>query len=277
MLTQNDIETQLTQRRLDVQALQLSLNQLKAQINQFSTNSQFTTLQDQVNTIQSTVNALNPGTFGIGSLIFGLITIFKAAVTFSAVTTFNALATFTAKIKANLIGINTTPTYLLDIAPASPSTATQVHIASTAGTDDGAYITGLNTTPAAIFSAGAIFNGTNWVAKNAYATIISLSSSGFIIYVDSGLTPGNTYAPTQVYQLTGTQMGFWGASIASKQTLNSYTSNGQGSGYSGIASGVGGSPYAAVSDLNTLRVAYENLRSSYDDLRTKLRTSTLVG
>lgn len=77
--------------------------------------------------------------------------------------------------------------------------------------------------------------------------------------------------------LTGAgSMGFFGAAAAAQQTLNAYTSDGEGVAYTGIATGVGGTPYAAVADLNTLRVAYQNLLASYDDLRTKLKATTLV-
>lgn len=49
------------------------------------------------------------------------------------------------------------------------------------------------------------------------------------------------------------------------RTLNAYTSNGQGSAYTGIDNLQVGTVYATVADLNTLRVAYENLRASYDN------------
>lgn len=75
---------------------------------------------------------------------------------------------------------------------------------------------------------------------------------------------------------TGISIGFWGQTPASRQTLNAYTTDPETSAYSGIASGVGGTPYAQLSDLNILRLAYENLRLAYDDLRSKLKTTTLI-
>lgn len=66
------------------------------------------------------------------------------------------------------------------------------------------------------------------------------------------------------------------STAAFKQILNGYapvvTNN-----YGGIATGIAGSPYAQVNDLNNLRIAYENLRLMCDDMRNKLRTSTIVG
>lgn len=50
------------------------------------------------------------------------------------------------------------------------------------------------------------------------------------------------------------------------RTVNAYTSNPQGTTYAGIASGVAGTPYAQVSDLNSLRAAYENLRLMSEDI-----------
>lgn len=62
-----------------------------------------------------------------------------------------------------------------------------------------------------------------------------------------------------------------------KQILAAYTSNNRSAAFAGIANSVTGTPYAQVSDLNTLRVAYENLRIMCEDLRSKLQNSTLVG
>jgi hypothetical protein len=77
--------------------------------------------------------------------------------------------------------------------------------------------------------------------------------------------------------VTGGKIGFYNAAAQPQQVLNSYTSAPVSTTYFGIATGVAGTPYAQVSDLNTLRAAVENLRLMCDDLRTKLRTSTIVG
>lgn len=61
-----------------------------------------------------------------------------------------------------------------------------------------------------------------------------------------------------------------------KQILAAYSSLNPGT-YLGLATGVAGSPYASVIDLNNLRTAYNNLRVMCEDLRSKLQTSTLVG
>ena len=75
---------------------------------------------------------------------------------------------------------------------------------------------------------------------------------------------------------TAVKIGLFGGTTAIQQVLNAYTSDGEGSAYSGLDNLQVGNVYASLTDLNQLRVAYENLRSSFDDMRTKLQTSTLV-
>lgn len=49
-------------------------------------------------------------------------------------------------------------------------------------------------------------------------------------------------------------------------TLSAYTPDIENVAYSGIATGVGGTPYAQVTDLEALRAGYENLRAFTEDL-----------
>jgi hypothetical protein len=71
-------------------------------------------------------------------------------------------------------------------------------------------------------------------------------------------------------------LGFYGGAPAVQQVLAAYASDGEGAAYTGIDNAQGGTPYAQLTDLNTLRVAYETLRAAHDDLRTKLITATVV-
>lgn len=73
----------------------------------------------------------------------------------------------------------------------------------------------------------------------------------------------------------GSTMGFFAATPAAKQTLSAYTTNSQSAAY--VATPASLALAATLADLNILRVAYENIRASYDDLRTKLKVTTLVG
>lgn len=119
-------------------------------------------------------------------------------------------------------------------------------------------------------------DGTNWNLDNT-STSGLLISYGNLAYSISFATAGANPRTIGVqFAVTPTAIGFWG-STATKQTLAGYVSNSQGVSYSGIASGVVGTPYAQVNDLNALRTAYENLRVMCEDLRTKLQNTTLVG
>jgi hypothetical protein len=68
-----------------------------------------------------------------------------------------------------------------------------------------------------------------------------------------------------------TRQAEWMELNLSKQTLAAYTTNAESSAYTGATDGE-----AKLSDLNDLRVAYENLRTAFDDMRTKLIATKLV-
>lgn len=71
-------------------------------------------------------------------------------------------------------------------------------------------------------------------------------------------------------------VGLFGGAPAVQQVLAAYASDGEGVAYTGIDNLQAGTPYAQVTDLNQLRVAYETLRAMCDDMRAKLITSTVV-
>ena len=48
-------------------------------------------------------------------------------------------------------------------------------------------------------------------------------------------------------------------------TLSAYTPDDESAAYTGLATGLGGTPYASVIDVNALRVAVENLRAFSED------------
>lgn len=50
------------------------------------------------------------------------------------------------------------------------------------------------------------------------------------------------------------------------RTVNAYTTDAESAAYTGIDNAQAGTVYAKLTDLNALRVAYENLRASYDNL-----------
>jgi hypothetical protein len=79
-------------------------------------------------------------------------------------------------------------------------------------------------------------------------------------------------------------LGFFGTTTSGKpsnytqtyatadKTLSAYTSDPESGAYTGIATGVGGTPYAQLTDLNSLRVAYENLRAFTEDAAQMLNS-----
>lgn len=76
---------------------------------------------------------------------------------------------------------------------------------------------------------------------------------------------------------TSEKLGFWNATPVVQQVLAAYTTDNESAAYTGIDNAQAGTVYAQLTDLNALRVAYETLRASYDDLRTKLNTIGIVG
>jgi len=120
-------------------------------------------------------------------------------------------------------------------------------------TDDNLYL-GNTTTPSVIVRAG---------------TDVRLrATSDHVIAATSKLTLG----------VAADTLAFFGAAGAVKpaaltqtyataeRTLAAYTPDIENAAYVGLATGAGGFPYANVTDLNALRVAYENLRTFCEDL-----------
>jgi hypothetical protein len=91
------------------------------------------------------------------------------------------------------VGIGTAnPLYRLDVR--TPGT-TQMHIAQT-DTDAGGYLTSVGDNHC-VLSAGVAYNGTTWVAKSTVASYVGLFNGGVQFAIDTGLTVGSGYTPTQ--------------------------------------------------------------------------------
>jgi len=71
-------------------------------------------------------------------------------------------------------------------------------------------------------------------------------------------------------------LGFYGTAPIIQQAFIAYTADNESGAYTGIDNAQAGSVYAQLTDLNALRVAYENLRVAYEDIKTKLVATTLV-
>jgi hypothetical protein len=57
------------------------------------------------------------------------------------------------------------------------------------------------------------------------------------------------------------------------RTLSAYTADNESSAYTGIDNAQAGTVYAQLTDLNALRVAYENLRAFTEDIAQMLNAS----
>jgi hypothetical protein len=120
-------------------------------------------------------------------------------------------------------------------------------------------------------SANAIMIGTGTL----------VAGSAITLGLDVGITDAKnviigTTTGTKIGTATTQKLGFWNTTPVVQQATNAYTSDGEGAAYTGIDNLQVGTVYATVADLNQLRVAYETLRASYDDLLTKLKNTGIV-
>src|SRR5262249_13237912 len=84
----------------------------------------------------------------------------------------------------------------------------QLHVSGT-GNDDGLYFTSVAANSSNITTGAASADGINWTAKSTSATNLAGSAGTFNFYADTGLTAGNTYAPTKVAAISGFSGGGW--------------------------------------------------------------------
>lgn len=93
-----------------------------------------------------------------------------------------------------------TPAYKLEIG-GNGNTAAALHVANTT-TDVGLYGAALGGGGAWLGFESA-YNGANWVAKNARAGMLANNAADGVwrFYADTGLTPTNTYSPTERFQI----------------------------------------------------------------------------
>lgn len=101
--------------------------------------------------------------------------------------------------------------------------------------------------------------------------------SGVSIYgCVAGATGTADRTQTVGVQVLGNKLAFFSGTPIIQQTFIAYTADNESGAYSGIDNLQVGSVYAQLTDLNALRVAYENLRAAYEDLKTKLVATTLL-
>jgi hypothetical protein len=95
------------------------------------------------------------------------------------------------------VGVGTAaPNYRLTLV----GTGSQMRLGAD-DTDTGVFLLGLGSGNGYI-GAQAVFNGTSWIAKATVAGFLNVSTAAFNYYSNSGLTIGNAYTPTLLFQMT---------------------------------------------------------------------------
>ncbi len=108
------------------------------------------------------------------------------------------------------LGIATnSPLYKLDIHDVTDGSGSQSILHLSAGTGDaGGYLMsfGGGTSPTMYMTAGAVINSTNtaWTAKASKAVLFGTFDGDARIYANTGLTPGNSFGPTERFTILGT-------------------------------------------------------------------------
>lgn len=118
------------------------------------------------------------------------------------------------------------------------------------------------------------YDGTDTVLANLVGTGTFNVKMGLTLSAQNIIT--DTTTGMKIGTGTTQKIGFWNTAPVIQQVTNAYTSDGEGTAYTGIDNLQAGTPYAQLTDLNQLRVAYETLRASYDDLLTKLKATGIV-
>lgn len=118
------------------------------------------------------------------------------------------------------------------------------------------------------------------IQSSASATLASIDQTGLGAFAGLSITDAKNIAlgtgtGTKIGTAANQKLGLWGKAGVVQPVLAAYTADPESVAYTGQASGVAGTTYAKVADLNALRVAYENLRAGYEDHRTKMQSWAL--
>lgn len=261
-----DTEQQLTARRLDVQNLKVTVANLQGQIN---------TLQTTLTTVQASLTALQnapapvasaDGVWNGTAVLYRLASLFSAVVTFSK----NIILSFITTAGP----LHASATGMVSSGPIDLSNATTTDVTNILPVPNGG--TGLATISSGDYLKG---NGAGAISVQAAPIPVSDGGTGNTSLGASGVLVGNGTSPitvTATLAVNGSKLGFFGGSLTVQQATIAYSSDPISSAFTGIASGVAGTPYAQLADLNTLRVGYETLRIMAEDLRTKIRSTGFI-
>jgi hypothetical protein len=125
------------------------------------------------------------------------------------------------------------------------------------------------------YDATIYYDGTNLIINPKLVGTGVVSILGGISVLDYDVVLGTTTG-TKIGTATTQKLGLWNVTPIIQPATNTYTTDAESTTYTGIDNLQAGTPYAQVADLENLRVAYENIRASYDDLLAKLKTTGIV-
>jgi len=109
--------------------------------------------------------------------------------------------------------------------------------------------------------------GTGLASTNANNTFTGNNIFSGNVTMNGNVVVGN--APTDT-------LAFFGGTAVVRQALTTYTTDTESVAYTGIDNTAVGTVFAQLTDLQALRIAYENLRISNDDMRAKLVATGLI-
>lgn len=132
-----------------------------------------------------------------------------------------------------------------------------------------------------IGNGGGVFFGAGATNATAQVDIEASTTARASLRIRSGTAPTSPndgdiwYASrlqfrrsstTEIIPSAAAQSAFTQTYSTASRTVNAYTADAESSAYTGIDNAQGGTVYAQLSDLNSLRTAYENLRAMADNL-----------
>lgn len=169
------------------------------------------------------------------------------------------------------------------------ATATGTKSAGTPTADLDIYAESTNDNATLDIWANAGGTGTINIGAAAYATTLNLGTGAAAHTVTLGslnttstTTIQSGTGGTQIATATSQKIGLWGATpivqpsaytqtySTADKTIGAYTPDDESGAFTGIDNAQGGTPYAQLTDLNALRVAYENLRGLSEDIAQAL-------
>lgn len=155
--------------------------------------------------------------------------------------------------------INNTPLYPIDVQDAN----TQLRFGAGA-VDSGGFLISTAANQA-VMAGGAMYNGTNWIAKATGATSIHATGGSFSIFNDTGLTAGNSFTPTSRFSVDANGI----ANVTgSYRVANTQVVAARRTGYTNAMTGTANRATSYATSTITLVQLAERVKAIQDDLTT---------